>query len=238
MAERQLTDRRQEKKVLLRTLKTTWFTELRQGNAFMHPTHTQTHTNTHSRRQCQSWAIGFPDYHNNSWLCRRCAKTQNYDPAALDKHRRPCFLNKRPTYKRWLTVQGGEREGAEVARRTRWRPVDGLRRGGQWFNLGEMKGISSALRAALFSTATGDRQSAGQAGGPVQSSLYMSNHKSYLIISLRRYCGRGRGKRARGYISRPHWWLTTQTRDWRWNPQSLHCWECGLRHGRRSRVIY
>lgn len=57
-------------------------------------------------------------------------------------------------------MQEVAREGAEVARRTRWRPVDGLRRSGQWFNLGEMKGISAAAGAALFSTATGDQQSA------------------------------------------------------------------------------
>lgn len=37
----------------------------------------------------------------------------------------------------------------------------------------------------------------------VPSSLYMSNHKFYLIISLRRHCRRGQGRRAWGYMSRP-----------------------------------
>lgn len=58
------TDRKQENKVVLWQQKTTWFTELRQGNTRMHPTHTQTHTSTLSRRQRQSRAIGFPDYHS------------------------------------------------------------------------------------------------------------------------------------------------------------------------------
>lgn len=35
------------------------------------------------------------------------------------------------------------------------------------------------------------------------SSLYMSNHKSYLIIPLRRHCKRGHRRRAWGYMSRP-----------------------------------
>lgn len=37
----------------------------------------------------------------------------------------------------------------------------------------------------------------------VPSSLHMLNHKSYLIISLRRHCRRGQRRRAWGYMSRP-----------------------------------
>lgn len=61
-------------------------------------------------------------------------------------------------------MQGAAREGPEVARRTRWRPVDGLRRSGQWFNLGEMKGISAALCAPLQLQEIGRVQAGREAG--------------------------------------------------------------------------
>lgn len=97
---------------------------------------------------------------------------------------------------RFLYKDGHKRCPAELDGLQDSVAFDGLSQSGQWFNLREMKRISTALCTA--SSVSRGRSTHYSVKNPVQPPLYMSNHKSYLIISLRRYWKRGQGKKAWG----------------------------------------
>lgn len=76
--------------------------------------------------------------------------------------------------------------------------VKWLIQSGQWFNLSEMKRISTTLSTAFSNSRRGYRR-----GASAWSPFYMSNHKSELITSLRRHCKGGQRMNAGGQVDRP-----------------------------------